>query len=66
MTLIQDTQELLVALQQNASPNLVATQDMLIVVIQGRTQNGAPAFFNLQKMVLTVKEATVPVRGRNV
>lgn len=65
---LNDTQDFIVAVQQaqSANPLLAVTQDFIVVLVAGRVQNSPPAFFNLQKLVLTVKEATVPVRGRNV
>lgn len=66
-TNVQNTQELAIVVQSNPAPKIQDTQEFLVVVIQGRYAAGvAPTFFNLQKLILTVKESNIPVRGRNI
>jgi hypothetical protein len=63
-TTIQNTQEVFVALEQ-VVPNVMDTQECLVILVKGTTFNFQPTLFNLQKLVLTVKESNLPARGRN-
>lgn len=47
------------------TPNVDLTQVMVEVLQLSSGSITTPVSFSLQKLVLTVKEATVPVRGRN-
>lgn len=63
-TNVQNTQEALTVVQR-ATPYLLDTQEFLVVVVRGSIFNFTPTIFNLQKLVLTVKESNIPARGRN-
>jgi hypothetical protein len=64
-TQVQNTQEVLVVVNTDPSPKILVTQDCLVVVVAGRYFNVAPTSFNLEKLILTVKESNIPARGRN-
>jgi hypothetical protein len=63
-TTVQNTQEVFVTLEQ-VVPNVMDTQECLVILVKGTIFNFQPTLFNLQKLVLTVKESNLPARGRN-